>query len=545
MQTKTRVLWVGELHDLNTGYSVYAKELLTRLSQCEEIEVAELACYCTPTHPKVSNWHWKIYPNMPHPQDEEGNKRYYSSQVNAIGIFSFDDAILHFKPHVVIDIRDVFAFSFEDICPFRNTYTWAVMPTVDAEPQHPQWLDILSRADHVLTYQDWSMNVLRNSTNNKLKLRGTASPAADSCFVPKNKAECKSKLGLQEYKILGTVMRNQPRKQFPALFKAFAQYLKESQRDDIVLYCHTSYPDNSGWDFPRLLNQYGIASKVLFTYVCRACGSIVAKPFSGSVCACDRCGQGSSMFPSVQQGVSSEQLSDIYNAMDVYVQFANSEGMGMPAVEAGACGIPVLATDYSAMKDVVKKLHGIAIPIYSTYTDRTMGCDRANINQEAFVNILTNVFNKTDYDMKEWSDKTRKGYVAGYNWDWVANAWREVIRASSQYNQFRESNWTRQPVIVNPPEPNYNMSNMDFAKFLIKDVLCQPELLYTYMHSRLEKELNIGTRDGNDYGMYYHVCTAPLPKEKFNKELAYKHFVDLRERLNTWEKVRWQNITRK
>jgi glycosyltransferase involved in cell wall biosynthesis len=545
MPTKTRVLWVGELHELNTGYSVYGRELLNRLSEYDDIEVAEFACYCLPTNPKVESWKWKIYPNMPHPQDKEGCDRYHSYAANALGVYAFDNVILDFKPHIVLDIRDVFAFSFEDICPYRNTYSWAVMPTVDAQPQHPQWLDILNRANYILTYQDWSLDVLRETTNNRLNLVGTASPAADTAFVPKNKSECKAKLNLHGYKILGTVMRNQPRKQFPALFKSFAKYLKESKREDVALYCHTSYPDNSGWDFPRLLNQYGIASKVFFTYLCKECGDITAKQFSGTVCACSKCGRGSSMFPGVQIGVTNDELSDIYNSMDVYVQLANSEGMGMPAVEAGACGVPVLATNYSAMVDVVKKLNGISIPIYTTYTDRTMGCDRAIVNESAFVQILTDVFNMSNDSMTEWSNKTRKGYVQNYSWDKVAQVWYNIIKDSSKRNEYLDSMWMAQPNIRQPAQPNYNMSNMDFAKFLIADVLCQPELLYTYMHVRLEKELNIGTKDVTDYGMYYHVSTAPSFKDKFTKEIAYRHFVELRERLNSCERLRYNIANQK
>ena len=52
-----------------------------------------------------------------------------------------------------------------------------------------------------------------------------------------------------EWKVIGTVMRNQRRKLFPELFEAFGKYLKKTQDKNTYLYCHTSYPDN-GWDLP-------------------------------------------------------------------------------------------------------------------------------------------------------------------------------------------------------------------------------------------------------------------------------------------------------
>ena len=70
-----------------------------------------------------------------------------------------------------------------------------------------------------------------------------------------------------EYKVIGTVMRNQRRKLYPDLFEAFKIFLDKSENKKYYLYCHTSYPD-LGWDIPELLHQYELASNVLFTYIC-------------------------------------------------------------------------------------------------------------------------------------------------------------------------------------------------------------------------------------------------------------------------------------
>ena len=42
---KKKVLFVSEASWKNTGYAVYTREVLSRLNQIYEIEVAELACY--------------------------------------------------------------------------------------------------------------------------------------------------------------------------------------------------------------------------------------------------------------------------------------------------------------------------------------------------------------------------------------------------------------------------------------------------------------------------------------------------------------------
>jgi glycosyltransferase involved in cell wall biosynthesis len=51
----------------------------------------------------------------------------------------------------------------------------------------------------------------------------------------------------------------------------------------------------------------------------------------------------------------------IYNLFDLYIQYHNSEGFGIPVIEAAACGTPVIATDFSAVCDVVRKVDGVLL----------------------------------------------------------------------------------------------------------------------------------------------------------------------------------------
>jgi glycosyltransferase involved in cell wall biosynthesis len=49
---------------------------------------------------------------------------------------------------------------------------------------------------------------------------------------------------------------------------------------------------------------------------------------------------------------SHEDMAKIYNAMDVLMNPAMGEGFGIPVLEAQACGVPAIVTDFSAMKEV-------------------------------------------------------------------------------------------------------------------------------------------------------------------------------------------------
>ena len=58
--------------------------------------------------------------------------------------------------------------------------------------------------------------------------------------------------------------------------------------------------------------------------------------------------------------VDDKYLPAYYAVSDVYVTASSDEGFNLPAVEAQACGKPVVAFDRRANKEVVKK--GIVVP---------------------------------------------------------------------------------------------------------------------------------------------------------------------------------------
>lgn len=60
--------------------------------------------------------------------------------------------------------------------------------------------------------------------------------------------------------------------------------------------------------------------------------------------------------------VDNKDLPAYYAVSDVYVTASSDEGFNLPAVEAQACGKPVVAFDVGAHKEVIKKGKGILVP---------------------------------------------------------------------------------------------------------------------------------------------------------------------------------------
>jgi glycosyltransferase involved in cell wall biosynthesis len=538
---KKRILFCGEATYLNTGYATYGREVLKRLHSTGKYEIAEFASYGSEKDPRCSTIPWTFYGNMPDPNDKAQMQEYESIPTNQFGEWRFEAVLLDFLPDIVFDIRDFWMFDYQNRSPFRNYFNWTIMPTVDAAPQNEQWLDTFISADAVFNYSDWGWDVINKESNGKINCLGSAPPSADSAYQPvEDKAEHKESMGFtKDTKIIGTVMRNQRRKLFPDLFEAFRKFLDNSGRTDVLLYCHTSYPD-LGWDIPKLLLKYKLSSKVLFTYVCNNCGHTFPSFFSDARRKCPKCGQFAAGLSSVQKGASYEYLSSIMNLFDLYVQYANSEGFGLPQVEAAACGVPVMSVDYSAMSSVVRKLDGFPVKPKALYNEVETGCNRAVPDNDHAAEQMQKFFDMTDAEQQTLSKNTRLNFEKYYQWDKTAKKWEDYF--DSVEIRPIEQTWKSPPRIHQPSNTiPQNLSPAQFAKWLITDVLGEPERLNTYFESRLLRDLNYGMYIQGTGEMYLNEDSYKFIKpvyEKFEKQEAYNMMVGLCNRRNQWEAAR-------
>lgn len=321
MNRKKRVLFVSEASYLSTGYATYSREVLNRLHSTGKYELAEFSIYGGTKDERRSSIPWKNYPNLP---DNDKEREIYNSQMNnQFGAWRFERLCLDFKPDVVLTIRDFWMDSYVRTSAFRRLFRFVWMPTVDAVGQSEEWLSVFSTADDILTYSRWAGTELSRLAGDTIANSGTASPSATSDFRPvESLSDHKERFGIRrDARIIGTVMRNQRRKLYPDLFEAFSKYLKKTGDKNTYLYCHTGYPDN-GWDFSKLLIEYGISSRVYFTYTCK-CGYYAPCKFSDVVQQCPSCKEFSFATTNVNAGLSVDKLVSIYQLFDFYAQIAN------------------------------------------------------------------------------------------------------------------------------------------------------------------------------------------------------------------------------
>ena len=226
------------------------------------------------------------------------------------------------------------------------------------------------------------------------------------------------------------------------------------------------------------------------------------------------------------------------------------EGFGLPQVEAAACGVPVMATDYSAMESVVRQLKGWPIKPKALYKELETGCMRAVPDNDLAASLFNDFFSMTKEKQREIGQRTRKNFEKHFQWHFSGKKWEDYF--DSVELAPIEKTWKSAPRIKQPsPKIQIppNTSYGDIAKWLIVNVLCEPERLNTFFEARLTRDLMYRSTTANVGGMYFNEFSAAFDgmggRQEFNFDIAYNQMVSLCNRRNQWEQARINKINSK
>lgn len=175
-------------------------------------------------------------------------------------------------------------------------------------------LKSLAYAKQIISISDYTKNDLIRRGVDEGKIKTIYLGYNSSVFRKQDKAECRKALGIPEdKKIVLNVGSEEPRKNVDKLIRAFYDV---SKSDDDALILRVGEKTKKTED---LSQELGIADKLIH-------------------------------FGNVSDD---EKLSVIYNSADVFVFPSSYEGFGIPPLEAMACGVPVISSGKTSLKEVV------------------------------------------------------------------------------------------------------------------------------------------------------------------------------------------------
>ena len=124
------------------------------------------------------------------------------------------------------------------------------------------------------------------------------------------------------------------------------------------------------------------------------------------------------------QGLSDADLNILYNAADLMVSPTMAEGFGLTLAEAQACGVPVVATDYSAVSEVAAA--GVLIPTTGTITN-AYAHEWALVDEPAMSAAVERLISKPA--LRRSIGEAGRRHVARYSWATACDQFDLLLRA--------------------------------------------------------------------------------------------------------------------
>jgi len=304
----SRILWLGNPPGVGSGYGEQARLFVPRLMALGH----ELAVAC---NYGVQGMCLEAGPVTYYPSDSDwGNK--------TIGTYAE-----HFQADLVVALCDAWVMRPDD---WPQDLRMAIWAPVDHYPLPPPVLNVL--AHEKVRPVAMSRFGERLMTDAGLEPLYVPHGVDRTLFHPRpeDKAAIREELGVPaDAYLVGMVAANTgnpalPRKAFPQALTAFSRFAAD--HPDAWFYAHSQTQPGKGG---------GINLEALTL---------------ATDCPTDRV-----RYPPAaifHLGWPTENMANLYQAFDVLLNPSMGEGFGVPLIEAQSCGVPVIASDHSAMTEL-------------------------------------------------------------------------------------------------------------------------------------------------------------------------------------------------
>ena len=209
--------------------------------------------------------------------------------------------------------------------------------------------------------------------------------------------ELRKKWGLQDKFIIGIVARNQPRKMLDRTIKIAKAICKK--HDDIMFFMHCDPLDPAApFHLIKLINRYQLENRFLFSGM------------------------------KYYDGFSYKQLNEVYNLFDVYLSTSSGEGFGICTIEAMACQVPIVITDYTTTKELVidNGQCGEVVKVSTEVTGNWM-VERAIMDDTHCVEQIDKIYK--DINLRNrYGEVGRKKVKKYYSWEKIIPQWDSLFK---------------------------------------------------------------------------------------------------------------------
>jgi len=181
------------------------------------------------------------------------------------------------------------------------------------------------------------------------------------------------------------------RKNLPALLRAYSEEFKKGEKVRLIVKLNVAYNDPKTWNLANEVEKLGLK-----------------KEFA--------------KFVIITNMVSRDKLNQFYSLADVFVMPTRGEAFCLPSLEAMACGVPNIATNFGGQTDFINEKNGWLIDY-----DLAPACEDSLLYEEAEwaeidISKLRKAMRYAYEHPEEVKKKGKQALSDAQNWTWQSSA---------------------------------------------------------------------------------------------------------------------------
>ena len=296
---------------------------------------------------------------------------------------------------------------FKNKKPFKTLF----YTPIDSQPYKRYFKD-LEFFDTIVTYTEYGKKEILDAyrvvtPNKKINVEIINHGIDRKNFRPLNKKlELKKKYNIpQDAFVFGNINKNQPRKDIGTTliaFKYFKDWLTENHPNEkSVLYLHCYHSDKTGINLYVALERLGLVI-----------GDDVILPIEDKY---------------ISNKYTTEEMNEVFNCLDVFVNTTMAEGWGLTIVEAMGVGLPIICglhTSINEITDFGKLVYGVTDMVEHFQISDAENV-RFKLNPIAVKDQMVKTFENRN---KPFSPNKYKHKFEEYDWDKIAEQFKQQIK---------------------------------------------------------------------------------------------------------------------
>ncbi len=291
------------------------------------------------------------------------------------------DYLWTYNINLLITLFDVWlpdACYITELCK-QQRVTWLAHATIFTDPISPYLRTNLSMSNAIIAPSKYNLDAL-NAAGLGTQTNYIPHGIDLDTFKPmgeKVRQRWREKLGIPQdaFVALSVMRNNHPGKNYPALFKAWKIATKESRefRENAKLLILADPIEPKGLRLDYLRKMYEIEDSAMFIWAKPSTDLATIEPTYEN----DNAG----MLHNANMGFDSEAMAHLYNVADVHVMSSAGESFSLPTIEAQACGVPCIATNFSTGVELIgEPKAGLLANVAAMTTHPAVLTDMAEVN---------------------------------------------------------------------------------------------------------------------------------------------------------------------